>query len=75
MKNEFLLATARGPIHLSAIADYFERNPSLTPESIALELEHVRDCMVHAVPETCAIKDVQATHKLIGELIIMFREM
>ena len=75
MNHEFLLATASGNIHLSAIADYFDRNPNLTPESIALELEHVRDTMIHAVPDTTPLKDVQATHKLLGDLIIMFREM
>ena len=75
MKPQFLLAAPSGTIHLSAIADYFERNPKLTPESIALQLEHVRNTMIHAVPDDTALKDVQATDKLLEDLIIMFREM
>jgi len=75
MSSQLLLVTASQKIHLSAVTDYFDRNPNQSPESIALELEHVRDTMIHAVPDTTPLKDVQATHKFLGDLIIMFREM
>lgn len=75
MSNAFLLGIPSGQIHLSAVSNFFENNPAITPESIALELEHVRECMVQASPENCHIADIKATHKLLSELIIMFREM
>lgn len=75
MNPEYLLTTPSGAVHLSALSTFFENNPTITPESISHELEHVRECMVQASPESCHISDIKATHKLLSDLIIMFREM
>lgn len=62
-------------IHVSAVADFFRKNPNIDPESVALELEQVRDSIIMASPEQCHVRDIQASYKLLTDLIIMFREM
>lgn len=75
MTNVILICSKNRRIHLSAIADFFTRNPLTNPESIALELENLRECIVLTSPKNANLGDVQDSYVILGELITLFREM
>jgi hypothetical protein len=76
MKNIGIKLTAGSrEINVSPIAEFFDRNQHISPESIAFELEHLRDCMVSNAPEACDFKDIKVTYSLLSELISLYREM
>lgn len=76
MQNfDFVLMRGTTKIHLSAIADFFNRNPSMTPENVALELENLKDALILSVQDESKGKDVRESYRLLKELIDTFREM